>query len=586
MMSSKIERYNRRYGITTRIIGLFFLLVFIPYLILAFIMFRGFKSYMISTMSSAIENTLSIVSNEIDSSLHKYEEISMGLYYGGYVDMLTENVDETVINTELKDMCNSDSRIRAAFLITADQSFQGNDRYPDFLQTMEPYTQEIRAEGGGCMWYAFDELYGKTTEKTYVLARSLNGKKQNDIGVFYLVLGNDIVKDVYSQLTSGYTEEYLADAKGNVLFEAKASSKTAMPDLNRIDTKVRNGICEMDYKGSTCTLVYSRLSNADWYCISIIPMSTVKQDIAILLRPFFLLSFVYMVCLVLMLALLRYYVFRPLGQLKQIMDKYACSDLKPIQCQEIGVGEVRSLSKHFNQMITRTWKLLNDFKSEVDEKNRQKMLALSSQLTPHFIYNALNTIKWMAVLNKQDNIQNLTESLIFIFKNAARIDDDTYTLEDELNLVQKYAVIQKARFMSFDLVIEVEPECMTCRVRKFMLQPIVENSIVHGLQRGAIKKGIITIKAWKDEILHITVRDNGCGFDLEKWRNQQPKQKGNEHTNIGIYNVSALISLEYGPEYGLSIDSMPGEGTVVTYRIPIRKGSEQEEEPYDSYDNN
>lgn len=574
MIFSKIERYSRRYGITTRIIGLFFLLVFIPYLVLTIIMFRGFKSYMISTIGRATENTLSIVSNEIDSTLHKYEEISMGLYYGGYVDMLTENVEESVINNELKDMCNSDSRISAAFLITADQSFRGNDRYLDFLQIMKPYAQEIRGEGGGCMWYVFDEYYGKTKEKTYVLARSLNGKKKNGIGIFYLVLGNDIIKDVYNQLKSGYTEEYLADARGNILFSAKALTQTGMLDIRQIDTKVRDGICEMNYGGSTCTLVYSRLSNADWYCISIIPMNMVKQDIAILLRPFFLLSLVYTVCLVLMLTLLKHYVFRPLGQLKQVMDKYACSDLKPIGVQEIGVGEVRSLSEHFNQMISRTWKLMNDYKLELDEKNRQKMLALSSQLTPHFIYNALNTIKWLAVLNKQDNIQNLTESLIYIFKNAAKIDDDTYTLEDELNLVQKYSIIQKARFMNFDLLMDIEPECMTCRIRKFMLQPIVENSIVHGLSRGVIKKGIITIKAWQDETLHIIVKDNGCGFDLEKWRDQELKQKENEHTNIGIYNVSALISLEYGPEYGLSIESAPGEGTIVTYRIPIRKDSE------------
>lgn len=94
-----------------------------------------------------------------------------------------------------------------------------------------------------------------------------------------------------------------------------------------------------------------------------------------------------------------------------------------MQIQPVGEGELRSLSRHFNNMISRIDVLMEDYRMEAEEKNRQKLRVLSAQLTPHFIYNALNTIKWVAVLNHQENIQKLIESLSYVLMNAARDDE-------------------------------------------------------------------------------------------------------------------------------------------------------------------
>lgn len=197
------------------------------------------------------------------------------------------------------------------------------------------------------------------------------------------------------------------------------------------------------------------------------------------------------------------------------------------------------------------------------------MLALVSQLKPHFVYNALNTIKWMAVLNHQQNIQHLTESLIHVFMNAAKVDDENYCIRDELELVKNYAIIQKARFMNFELIIDAQPESLDCRIRKFLLQPIIENAIVHGLNRGKVKNTDIKISVWLDGYLCITVRDEGVGFDVEKWR--ESKEVKDEHTNIGLHNVEQIIHLEYGDPYRLEIESAPGCGTTMKYILPIQK---------------
>ena len=185
----------------------------------------------------------------------------------------------------------------------------------------------------------------------------------------------------------------------------------------------------------------------------------------------------------------------------------------------------------------------------------------------------------MAVLNHQDNIQHLTESLVHIFMNAARVDDDNYTLQEELNLVSNYAVIQKARFMNFKLEIEADEKSRNCFIRKFLLQPIVENAIVHGLGRGKIKNTTIKVKAWVDENLYITVRDEGVGFDVKKWRECPDTDKN--HTNIGLHNVEQIIQLEYGNPYRLEIESAPGEGTTMMYILPaVQKGERDDTDDY------
>ena len=250
------------------------------------------------------------------------------------------------------------------------------------------------------------------------------------------------------------------------------------------------------------------------------------------------------------------------------MDQYAQGKLETVEMKRVGIGEFQSLSEHFNHMTQRINKLMQDYKEEQDEKNRQKIKTMAAQLTPHFIYNALNTIKWVAVLNHQENIQHLVESLVNIFMNAARADDENYTVRDELELIRNYAVIQRVRFMNFDLVIDAEEQCLDCHIRKLLIQPIVENAIVHGMNRGKVRDGTVVVRVWLDDCLRITVADQGVGFDVEAWC-RKPK-KDDSHTNIGVHNVEEIIRMEYGAPYGIQIDSAPGQGTTVTYTLPAK----------------
>ena len=567
----RLKEKISQYGIGVRMAVCFIGLVILPFILLAFIMFYSFQNYTVNNLSATTRDTMSAIKSEIDVLLEQYESMTMTLYYGGYVDRL-EGMEEGDRDAGLSGVLDGisfpDTHIHAIYLRSGDQVYHSGATYDEIFDVMAPHEQEILDAGGKCIWYPTDEMRGSADQKMYILARRLNGRDFESVGIMYMVLDEKFISEVYSQLTGGYAEKYLTDGSGNILYSA-GDKKEGKIDLSGIPASKRSGAQEVDTDEGGAVYAYSKLRSADWYCISTVPDFEIIRDILTLELPFIVISVIYLLFLAVMLYMMKKSVFRPLHSLKKAMDDYA--ELRPVELEPMGSGEFQSLAEHFSDMTERISQLMIQYKEEQEEKNRQRMMALTAQLTPHFIYNALNTIKWMAVLNKQKNIQHLIESLIYIFRNAARVDDESYTVRDELKLVENYAVIQKARFMNFELKTEADEDCMEYHIRKFLLQPVVENAIVHGLGRGQEKDGEIRIRIWKEEDgLYITVSDTGVGFDVEEWRKHP--DTGEDHTNIGLHNVEEIIRLEYGPPYSLEIQSKPGSGTTVTYHLPLISG--------------
>lgn len=574
-MFSKLRYRYSQYGITVRIVVLFVFLVIIPFFAATALIAVVFRNYSVSSLSDTTLDTMMVVGNQIKNTVREYEEDTMALYYNGSVELLgKEDMSEQErrqIESSLISLCFSDTHVHAMYLVTEKETFHSGSHYNKLFELMEPFRQELVEAGGACLWYPTNQLLGQEKENKYILARSLNSKEKKNVGILYMVLDDEMISKTYDQLRSQQIKKYLTTESGKILYTSESTQFGKTLDISSIAPNMLTSCQRVEHQGEKAILVSRHLMDTDWYCIGLISIKDTMRSIMELEKPFILLAFVYVIFLFLMLQMMRRYVFQPLRILKNTMDHYAQGEIEPARMESIGYGEFRSLSRHFNDMTVRISDLMERYRNETDEKNRQRMKALTAQLTPHFIYNALNTIKWMAVLNHQDNIQHLTESLTHIFMNAAKVDDENYTLQDELNLVSNYAVIQRARFMNFELEIETDEECKSCNIRKFLLQPIVENAIVHGLGRGRIKNTTIRIKAWVDRELHISVQDEGVGFDVKKWRDSPDTDKN--HTNIGLNNVEQIILLEYGQPYHLDIESEPGKGTTIRYYLPvIRKG--------------
>lgn len=578
-------RNDKYYGITTRMVVFFIVLVIMPYLCLAAITYIVFQNYSVSSMGKTTMDTVTVAGANIHKAMREREDDSMAVYYNDCVELLGKDkafteLEKTEINHVLSAINYSNTGIVATYLEAEGEIFHSGGNYSDIISIMEPYKDEIIDAGGKCCWYATSQLYGKANEYNYILARSLNNSKKKNVGILYLISSDKMILDSLGELSTEYATWYLTDGDGRIFYSSDSSQRGKLLDISMLSERKKRNYQIVDNEMRQKNVIASYcLMDVRWFCVSVIDTEIVVENVRKLTFPFVLISMIYILFLFIMLYSMKKYVFEPLRVLKKSMDQYAQGELGKTGVEIYGIGEFQSLSKHFNNMTFRIDGLVEAYKRETEEKNRQKMKTLAAQLTPHFIYNALNTIKWVAVLNHQDKIQNLVESLINIFMNAARTDDDNYTLKDELELIQNYAVIQKTRFMNFDLLIEAEPSSLDCRIRKLLVQPIVENAIVHGLNRGRVRDGRIEIKVWMDEQLHITVTDKGIGFDVEKWR-QNPK-KDIEHTNIGIHNVEEMIQLEYGQEYGLTIESEKGKGTKIIYILPIiRKEKKDDSDDY------
>ena len=579
-MMAKMKKHFSEYGITSRIVAWFLLLVIVPYLILTELIAAVFMNYTVSNMGTAAEDTMNSVGMQITDIMKEYEECSMNLYYSGYVELL-ENADKLSadekqkIESVLTSTCYSTDGVRAVYVTAGNQIFRGGLDYFTVFQIMEPHKQEVRDAKGACLWYHTNRIFGEEEKNRYIMARSLNSKNRKNVGMLYMVIDGNAISEVFSQLQNEEQDRYLVTEDGTVLYSTKTKMLNKKLDISAVDTQKILSSQKVTVKGKKYLMTARHMMSLDWYCVTMLSIDQLKKTVLRMEFPFIVIGIVYGIFLLVMLRILKKYVFNPLRLLKKEMDQYAQGEIGIAQMESVGVGEFQSLSRHFNSMTVRISDLMSDYKKEVDEKNRQKMNALTSQLTPHFIYNALNTIKWMAVLNHQDNIQHLTESLVYIFMNAAKTDDEKYMVKDELELIKNYAVIQKARFMNFDLVIEADEQCQECHIRKLLLQPIVENAIVHGLARGKIKNSRILLKAWVDDALHIEIKDQGIGFDVEKWRKCSEKASG--HTNIGIRNVEEIIALEYGAPYSVEINSVPGEGTTVRYYLPVIRKEQKDD---------
>ena len=189
-------------------------------------------------------------------------------------------------------------------------------------------------------------------------------------------------------------------------------------------------------------------------------------------------------------------------------------------------------------------------------------------LNPHFLYNTLDTMKWVAKANHIPEIATLAAKLAKILRTSIS-SAQFITLQEEMTLVESYAKIQKIRFNGkFDFRYEIAPETEEILVPKLIVQPIVENAVIHGLADA--DEGHIFVRAYLErKELVIEVSDDGCGISDEVIRRLGNRDKEQKNGHIGFYNVDTIIRLHYGKDYGLRAERLAAGGTKVTIRIPV-----------------
>ena len=234
-------------------------------------------------------------------------------------------------------------------------------------------------------------------------------------------------------------------------------------------------------------------------------------------------------------------------------------------------NEIGHLSRNFNMMTEEIKNLMVQRDREQQIKRRSELKALQSQINPHFLYNTLDSIIWMAEWGKNQEVVRMTSSLAKLLRRSISNEQEVVTVAEEAAYTETYLSIQKMRYKDkLEYEILVDPEIMQEKVIKLILQPLVENAIYHGIKYKE-GKGLIRIRGFrKGDQMILLVQDDGKGMDVEALAHIFEKHTRDTRSNgVGLNNVNERIQLYYGEEYGISFQSSPGKGTEAAIRLPF-----------------
>ncbi|AEC02586.1 integral membrane sensor signal transduction histidine kinase [Parasphaerochaeta coccoides DSM 17374] len=295
----------------------------------------------------------------------------------------------------------------------------------------------------------------------------------------------------------------------------------------------------------------------------------------------FVISLVFIVVLVLavtfgLIVVLSHSITRPVNRIIAHIRRMPDSGFSYDASIETSKDEFAGIGKTLNEMSTRIQELLEITGQMYEQKQRQEIALLQSQVNPHFLYNTLESIRWMAKVQKNKGIEEMTRSLSNLLKQLSKGTDERIFLANELELVRDYVAIQQIRYVgTFDFIVDMPGNVAHAMILKFSLQPIVENAIYHGIEPSG-EFGTITVTCRHEgDVLEIIVEDDGVGMEETLVDSLQKKLKRNsvsQFSGIGMSNVHERLRLTYGEEYGLAVTSRPGQGTRVTITVPWEDG--------------
>lgn len=398
-------------------------------------------------------------------------------------------------------------------------------------------------------------LINLNMNKITEICNSFQEKQEN-----FICIINDKGELVYEQQNG--RERFAFDEKEN------------RQELNTALGKTKESCFRLNYRGEKYLITRTDMKTTGWTLVSMVPYKSVMAETMAISGVMILAVAITLIVTLLLLNRILTGVVKPLKKLEKYMVQVNPDNMDQ-RMEILTDDEIGHLSMKFNQMMDRIRNLKEQVIEEQEDKRKYELQALQAQINPHFLYNTLDSIIWMAETN-DSNIVAMTEALAKLFRISLNKGNEEISLERELEHVKNYLIIQSMRYADkFTYEISAEPGVERCRTIKLILQPIVENCIYHGIKkkRGT---GKITIRAYRrEQNLIIEVSDDGCGMPEEICRKILSDEIESENisgSGIGVKNVNERIQLRFGKKYGLSYSSEEGVGTTVTYVLPYNEG--------------
>jgi two-component system, sensor histidine kinase YesM len=419
-------------------------------------------------------------------------------------------------------------------------------------------------------------LSGKFMKSYFTLARKIvDFNTLEDYGYLLIDLEEVILEQAYSGLVDNENVEvFICDNQGNIISHSDKKKIGGTIKYEPYASEVladRFGHNYVQYKTNIGKVaIYSTIENNGWKIIKTISTDYLYSEINRIQKYFIFGGIIYGLVIILFMLFFSIGYTEPMMRMMSVIKKVEQGDLKA-RTEVKSNDEVGQLGHSLNNMIGEMQILIDKLIREEQEKKEVELEALHAQINPHFLYNTLNTIKWMAKIQGNTGISKAITALVKLLRISTNLGRDMISLREEIDYVMNYIVIQKLRFSkSVNIVYNIEDSCLNLSVPKLILQPIVENSFIYGMEDEQHELNI-ELKAYiKENKLIIEVHDDGPGIEEEVLKNILTNATDKARfSKVGLNNVNQRIKIYCGSEFGLKIETDLGIGTKVTVNLPV-----------------
>lgn len=557
----------------------FFLAVGIPIAVFAmFSQFRLQKS-LSDSLTTRIEENLSHADRHTDMVLDKYNTLLYDFCTDDEIisimNAINENGDELDINSskirkELSHICSRNNDIVGITIFTNDNQVIFYDRM-SATSVNSTWAAQVKVEGKikGTVYQGVTEPIDMGQDKVYTfrLARKLTDYRdvKKDIGTVVMSIDESVLREA---LKSGSDPNFLY--QDGVVVSAPDSS-----DIGKKKEQIETG----NYRISTvqnemCGLYIMNRQSMDGY------YKTLSEQAAI----WVLITIATMgITAVLSYALTRPYL-KEIDTMAEAMSEVEKGNFKMrLPVKDNMSVEIHRISSGFNEMVSHIEELIERVKEAILEQRSAELSALEAQIDPHFLYNTLDAINWKAIEKGEFEISEMVGALGDILRYTVKNPGDESTVEQELYWLHQYILLQSAKAgKDLQVVMDVPEEIKGCRIHKLLLQPFVENAIKHGMKRKCGECNIVLTMRKSGSQIHIMIKDNGCGIELQTLDRLNSKVAGQdsghdeeyEKIHLGVMNVRKRLNLYYDDKADLYFESELGLYTKVHLFIPQNEQAE------------
>ena len=362
----------------------------------------------------------------------------------------------------------------------------------------------------------------------------------------------------------------ISSAPGGLATGMKLEDRSLIARLDTIQDELPNSFV-WKAGNQTSLVCATAIPQTGWILMARIPDRVVESLARQMVQNIILVCLVVLLVISFLASVLFSSIQFPLGRLTKAAWAIQKGDFGG-RIGDTCTDEVGQVSRAMDEMAGRLSTMVDEIQRREEEKRRVELEVLQSQINPHFLFNTLDSLKWTALLQGNEVIGEGIGALSSLLRNGVLIEDNTLTLEDEVKNLRNYALILKLRYGdSFRFETDCATDALAIRLPKLLLQPFVENAIVHGIsyEAGALVTISMTARI-EDGALVIRIVDDGQGFDDEGSSSGEDRFSG-----IGVTNVQERIRLWYGAPWGVVLESRAGQGTQVTVRLPAVSVSER-----------